>query len=51
MTPGVHLPLPRGYIHVQAIHVYDHNSQAISLVSQISGEGLQDHWYSGREIY
>ena len=44
MTPEVALTLPWGYIHV---HVYYHSSQISLLVSQVSGERLQDHWSSG----
>ena len=42
MTPEVALTLPWGYIHV-----YYHSSQISLLVSQVSGERLQDHWSSG----
>ena len=46
MTPEVALTLPWGYIHV-----YYHSSQISLLVSQVSGEHLQDHWSSGlREV-
>ena len=45
MTPEVALTLPWSYIHV-----YYHSSQISLLVSQVSGERLQDHWSSGIPI-
>ena len=41
LNTGVILTLPWGYIHA-----YNHSSQTSLLVSQVSGERLQDHWSS-----
>ena len=46
MTLAFFTTLPWGHLHA-----YYNSSQTISLVSQVSGERLQDHWSSGIDLW